>query len=108
MITHEIPSILQVSWVDQMMPKSQMSSQDNTLLWVIIGLLTLIIAYLWYNGRERVLTEPIPGESPRARTRRQAIHVLRQVCYQDSQWFLIQAENPQTKLWIHLISLTAT
>ena len=56
MITHEMPSILQVSWVDQMMPMSPMSSQDNTLLWVIIGLLTLIIAYLWYIGRERVLT----------------------------------------------------
>ena len=63
MITHEMPSILQVSWVDQMMPMSPMSSQDNTLLWVIIGLLTLIIAYLWYIGRDRVLTEPIPGES---------------------------------------------
>ncbi len=42
-----------------MMP---MGSQDSTLLWVIIGLLTIIIAYLWYNGKERVLTELIPWE----------------------------------------------
>ena len=51
-----------MSRVGQMMPMDPMGSQDTTLLWVIIGLLTIIIAYLWYNGRERVLTEPIPGE----------------------------------------------
>ena len=45
-----------------MMPMDPMGSQDTTLLWVIIGLLTIIIAYLWYNGRERVLTELIPEE----------------------------------------------
>ena len=42
-----------------MMPMDPMGSQDTTLLWVIIGLLTIIIVYLWYYGRERVLTEPI-------------------------------------------------
>jgi len=40
-----------------------MSSPDSTLLWVIIGLLTIIIAYLWYNGKEQVLTELIPSET---------------------------------------------
>ena len=45
-----------------MMLMNPMGSQDSTLLWVVIGLLTLIIAYLWYNGRERVLTEAVPGE----------------------------------------------
>ena len=45
-----------------MMPMDPMGSQDTTLLWVIIGLLMIIIAYLWYNGRERVLTELIPKE----------------------------------------------
>jgi len=39
----------------QMMPMGPMGSQNSILLWVIIGLLTLIIAYLWFNRRNRVL-----------------------------------------------------
>jgi uncharacterized membrane protein len=45
-----------------MMPMNPIGSQDSTLLWIIIGLLTIIIAYLWYNGRERVLTEVVPED----------------------------------------------
>ncbi len=45
-----------------MMPMNPMGSQDSTLLWVIIGLLTVIIVYLWYNGRNRVLPELILDE----------------------------------------------
>ena len=45
-----------------MMPMNPMGSQDSTLLWVIIGLLTVIIGYLWYNGRDRVLPELILDE----------------------------------------------
>ena len=48
--------------VSQMMPMGPMGSQNSVLLWVIIGLLTLIIAYLWFNGRNRVLGELIPDE----------------------------------------------
>ncbi len=51
-----------MSQVRQMMPMDLMRSQDSMLLWIIIGLLTIIIAYLWYNGRERVLAELIPDE----------------------------------------------
>jgi predicted DNA repair protein MutK len=52
-----------MSQVGQMMPMDLMGgSQNNTLLWVIIGLLTIIILYLWYNGREHVLTEYIPDK----------------------------------------------
>ena len=45
-----------------MMPMDPMGSQDSTLLWVIIGLLTVIIGYLWYNGRNRVLPDLILDE----------------------------------------------
>ena len=48
--------------VSQMMPMGPMGSQDSTLLWVIIGLLTIIIGYLWYNGRGRALVDLIPDE----------------------------------------------
>jgi hypothetical protein len=52
-----------MSQVGQMMPMDPMGgSQDSTLLWVIIGLLTIIILYLWYTGRGQVLTELIPDE----------------------------------------------
>ena len=46
----------------QMMPMGPMGSQNSILLWVIIGLLTLIIAYLWFNGRNRVQADRIPNE----------------------------------------------
>jgi uncharacterized membrane protein len=63
MFTHEMLSNVLMSQVGQMMPMDLMGgSQDSTLLWVIIGLLTIIILYLWYNGRGQVLAELIPAE----------------------------------------------
>ncbi len=55
-------SIMSVSRVGQMMPMDPMGSQDSTLLWVIIGLLTVIIGYLWYNGRNKGLPDLILDE----------------------------------------------
>jgi len=42
-------------------------SSNNYLLWIIIGLLLVIIVYLWYNGRKRgepVNTDPVLVENP--------------------------------------------
>jgi uncharacterized membrane protein len=46
----------------QMMPMGPTGSQNSLLLWVIIGLLIVIIAYLWFNGRNRGLAGLIPDE----------------------------------------------
>ncbi len=43
-----------------MMPMGPTDSQNSLLLWVIIGLLTLIVAYLWFTGRNRVQAEVMP------------------------------------------------
>ena len=59
MFTHEM---LSNALVSQMMPMGPMSSQDSTLLWVIIGLLTVIIGYLWYSGRGQALAGLVPDE----------------------------------------------
>jgi len=42
-------------------------SSNNFLLWIIIGLLLVIIVYLWYNGRKRgepVKEGPLVVENP--------------------------------------------
>jgi hypothetical protein len=62
MISQEMHPIMSVSLVGQMMPMNPMGSQDSTLLWVIIGLLTVIIGYLWYNGRNRALPDLLLDE----------------------------------------------
>ena len=63
MFTHKMQSNVLMSQVGQMMPMDMMGgSQESTLLWVIIGFLTIIIVYLWYTGRGHVLIEAVSDE----------------------------------------------
>ncbi len=55
-------AMLSNALVGQMMPMGPVGSQDSALLWVIIGLLVVIIAYLWFNGRRQSFGEVVPDE----------------------------------------------
>ena len=57
--------VYQMGQVNPMGPMR--GSSNNYLLWIIIGLLLVIIVYIWYNGRKRgepVKEDPLVVENP--------------------------------------------